>query len=91
MMSGPDEEAMEHHRDEHIASALGVSVMTLADYPFSVKKTPVTTAWREDGVIYGWRIIWDKEAPPGVDVNGTSGSLWSDIPATLEEPDEDDR
>ena len=90
MMSGSDEDAMERHRDEHIASALGVSVITLANYPFSVTKTPVTTAWREDGVIYGWSILWDKEAPPGVDVNNTADSLWSDIPAALEEPDEDD-
>lgn len=89
-MSDPDEEAMKRHRDAHIASALGISEITLADYPFTVRKTPVTTAWREDGVIYGWRIFWDKEAPLGVDVNDMAGSLWSDIPAALEEPDEDD-
>ena len=63
-MSGPDDEATERHRDEHIASALGINPITLADYPFIVTKTPVTTAWREDGVIYGWRIVWDKEAHP---------------------------
>jgi hypothetical protein len=40
-------------------------------------------------MIYGWRILWAKEAPPGIDVNGTAGSLWSDIPAGLEEPDLD--
>ncbi|KQM37851.1 hypothetical protein ASE59_13485 [Sphingomonas sp. Leaf10] len=90
MMSGPDDETTERHRDEHIASALGISAITLASYPFSVTKTPVTTAWREDGVIYGWRIVWGTEAPPGVDVSGTAGSLWSDIPAALENPDEDD-
>ncbi len=88
-MSGPDDEATERHRDEHIASALGISAITLADYPFVVTKTPVTTAWREDGVIYGWRIVWDQEAPPGVDVDGTAESLWSDIPAALEKPDDD--
>ena len=55
----------------------------------TVAKTPVTTMWRETGMIYGWRILWAKEAPPGIDVNGTAGSLWSDIPAGLEEPDLD--
>jgi hypothetical protein len=29
--------------------------------------------------------------PSGVDANGTSGLLWSDIPAAPDEPDEDDR
>ena len=44
----------------------------------------------DDGVVYGWRVLWNEEAPPGVDANGTSGLLWSDIPAAPDEPDEDD-
>jgi hypothetical protein len=88
-MSHPHKGAMKHHRNEHIASALGIDVGTLRKHPFSVTKTPVTTAWREDGVIYGWRIVWEEKAPPGIDVDGTAGSLWSDIPAALEELDED--
>jgi hypothetical protein len=89
MMSRADEKAIEHRHDEHVANALGIGTDTLAKYPFSVAKTPVTTMWRETGMIYGWRILWAKEAPPGIDVNGTAGSLWSDIPAGLEEPDPD--
>ncbi len=88
-MSRAHDELIEHCHDEHIASALGIGIATLKDYPFSVGKTPVTTAWHDAGMIYGWRILWDGEAPPGVDVNGTAGSLWSDIPAALDELDED--
>lgn len=85
MMRQAYENAKQHLHDEHIARALGISTHTLARYPFSLARTPVTTMWRDTGMIYGWRILWANEAPPGIDVNGTAGSLWSDIPAGLEE------
>lgn len=81
------EKAIEHRHDEHVARALGIGTDTLKNYPFSVARTPVTTMWRETGMVYGWRILWAKEAPPGTDVNGTAGSLWTDIPAASDEPD----
>ena len=83
-MSRAYEDAMEQRRDEYVASALGVSVETLEDHPFELDENA-----SDDGVVYGWRVLWDDEAPPGVDVNGAAGSLWSDIPAALEELDED--
>ncbi|MBW6525164.1 hypothetical protein KZ810_16845 [Sphingomonas sp. RHCKR47] len=85
-MSRAYEEAMERRRDAYVAQALGISVDTLDDYPFDLDENA-----SDDGVVYGWRILWNGEAPPGVDANGTSGLLWSDIPAALDEPDEDDR
>lgn len=84
-MSRAYEDAMERRRDEYFASALSVSVETLADYPFELDENA-----SDDGVVYGWRVLWDDEAPPGVDVNGAAGSLWSNIPAAPDEPDEDD-
>lgn len=84
-MSRAYEEAMERRRDEYVAGALGISPDVLDDYPFQLDENA-----SDDGVVYGWRVLWDEEAPPGVDVNGTSGSLWSDIPAAPDEPDEDD-
>ncbi|MEZ0498330.1 hypothetical protein ACAX61_18805 [Sphingomonas sp. IW22] len=85
-MSRAYEEAMERRQDEYVASALGISIETLDDYPFQLDENA-----SDDGVVYGWRVMWDEEAPPGVDVNGADGSLWSDIPAAPDEPDEDDR
>ena len=84
-MSRAYEDAMKHRREEYVASALDVSVETLEDYPFQLDENA-----SDDGVVYSWRILWDEEAPPGVDVNGAPGSLWSDIPAAPDEPDEDD-
>ena len=85
-MSRAYEEAMERRRDAYVAQALGISVATLDDYPFDLDENA-----SDDGVVYGWRVLWNKEAPPGVDANGTSGLLWSDIPAAPDESDEDDR
>ena len=84
-MSRAYEDAMEQRRDEYVASALGVSVETLEDHPFELDENA-----SDAGVVYGWRVLWDDEAPPGVDVNGAAGSLWSDIPAEPDGPDEDD-
>ena len=84
-MSRAYEDAIERRRDEYVASTLGVSVETLEDHPFELDENA-----SDDGVVYGWRVLWDDEAPPGVDVNGAAGSLWSDIPAAPDEPDEDD-
>ena len=84
-MSRAYEDAMERRRDEYVASALGVSIETLEDYPFELDENA-----SDDGVVYGWRVLWDDEAPSGVDVNGAAGSLWSDIPAEPDGPDEDD-
>lgn len=89
MMTQAHEKAMEHRHNEHVADALGIGIDTLKDYPFDVARTPVTTMWRETGMIYGWRILWTKQAPPGIDVHGTPGAMWSDIPAPLGEPDSD--
>lgn len=79
------EDVMENRRDEYVASALGVSVETLEDYPFELEENA-----SDDSVVYGWRVVWDDEAPTGVDVNGAAGLLWSDIPAEPDGPDEDD-
>ncbi|MCU6455977.1 hypothetical protein LPN01_18015 [Sphingomonas sp. A2-49] len=84
-MSRAYEDAMERRSDEYVARALGVSVEALDDYPFQLDENA-----SDDGVVYGWRVLWDEEAPPGVDVNGATGSQWSDIPAAPDEPDEDD-
>lgn len=84
-MSRAYEDAMERRRDGCVASALGVSVGTLEDYPFQLDENA-----SDDGVVYGWRVLWDEEAPPGINVNGAVGSLWSDIPAAPDGPDEDD-
>jgi len=54
----------------------------------SLKRSKLAST--RDGVVYGWRVLWNEEAPPGVDANGTSGLLWSDIPVAPDEPDEDD-
>ena len=83
-MSRAYEDAMQRRSDEYVAGALGISVETLDDYPFQLDENA-----SDDGVVYGWRVLWDEEAPPGLDVNGAAGSLWSDIPAAPDEPDED--
>jgi hypothetical protein len=84
-MSRAYEDAIERRSDEYVARALGISVETLDDYPFQLDENA-----SDDGVVYGWRVLWDEEAPPGLHVNGAVGSLWSDIPAAPDEPDEDD-
>ena len=84
-MSRAYEDAMERRRDEYVASTLGISIEMLEDYPFELDENA-----SDDGVVYGWRVLWDDEAPHGVDVNGAAGSLWSDIPAAPDEHDEDD-
>ena len=57
-MSRAYEDTMERRRDEYVASALGVSVETLDDYPFELDENA-----SDDGVVYGWRVLWDEEAP----------------------------
>ena len=84
-MSRAYEDAMERCTDEYVASSLNISVETLDSYPFQLDESA-----SDDGMVYGWRALWDDEAPPGVDVNGAVGSLWSDIPAAPDELDEDD-
>ena len=53
------EDAMERRSDEYAAGALGISVDTLDDYPFQLDENA-----SDDGVVYGWRVLWDEEAPP---------------------------
>ena len=84
-MSRTYEDAMERRGDMYVARSLGISVETLDDYPFQLDENA-----SEDGVVYGWRVFWDEEAPPGVDLNGAAGSLWSNIPAAPDQPDEED-
>jgi hypothetical protein len=84
-MSRAYEDAMERHSDEYVARSLGIDTETLNEYSFQLDENT-----SDDGVVYGWRVLWDEESPPGVDVNGVAGSLWSDIPAAPDEPDEDD-
>ncbi|KQN83017.1 hypothetical protein ASE90_09720 [Sphingomonas sp. Leaf67] len=85
-MSRAYEESMEQHRNAYIAQALGIDVDTLDDYPFELDDNA-----SNDGLVYSWRVLWDDEAPPGVDVSGDVGSLWSDIPVAPDGPNEDDR
>ncbi len=84
-MSRAYDDAMERRRDGYVAQALGISVETLDDYPFDLDEHA-----SDDGLVYSWRVLWNDDAPPGVDANGTPGLLWSDIPAAPDEPDEND-
>ncbi|WP_130328048.1 hypothetical protein [Sphingomonas sp. BK036] len=56
----------------------------LEDYPFELDGNA-----NDNRAVYGWRVLWDDEAPPGIDANGAAGSLWSDTAAKPDGPDED--
>jgi len=84
-MSRAYEDAMEQRTDAYVAEALGITVETLADYPYQLDENT-----SDDGVVYNWRIEWDEEAPPGVSAHGSPGALWSNIAAAPDEPDEED-
>lgn len=79
------DEAVERRRDECIARQLGVSVEVLDEYPFQIDEHS-----SDDGVVYGWRILWEAAAPEGVEIHGPRGSLWSEVqPAPNGEDDPD--
>ena len=58
-------EIMQEEIDRHVAGELGVAVSDLADYPYEVDENA-----SDDGVVYGWAITWDDDAPPGVTADG---------------------
>lgn len=51
--------------DRHVAGELGIAVSDLQDHPYEIDENA-----SDDGVVYGWAITWDDEAPPGVSEDG---------------------
>lgn len=69
------QDAMARASDQRMADHIGISVDTLEDYPYQLDENV-----SDDGLVYGWRILWENGAPPGITAHGAPGSLWTDIP-----------
>lgn len=65
--------------DRYIAQELGIAVSDLKDHPYQLDEDA-----SDDGVVYGWAITWDEDAPPGIK---TVGGVTSIRPHYFEEPE----
>lgn len=66
------EDAQQQGLDEHVARELGISVDALEPYDIDEDAS-------KDGVVYGWRVVWQGEPPAGVTASGPKGGQWSDV------------
>lgn len=83
------ERRLKQQQDEHVARHLGISIEVLGDHPYEIEENSGDSADNE-GVVYGWRVLWDDLPPEGVAVHGEEGSYWSDIQAGTDEPERDE-
>lgn len=83
------EDAQERRLDEHVAQQLGISIELLNEHPYQIEEDTGDSADNE-GVIYGWRVVWDDTPPEGVAVGGAEGSQWSDISPAPDDPNPDE-
>jgi hypothetical protein len=83
------EEVHERRLNEHVAQQLGISIEILDEHPYQIEEVSGDNADNE-GVVYGWRVMWDDVPPEGIAVHGAEGSQWSDISAAPDGPNPED-
>ncbi len=88
-MSRALEEAQERQRHEYVARELGISADVLDEHDWELEENSGDAADNE-GVVYGWRVLWKGTPPEGVTVQGAEGSQWSDIAVEADEEDPDE-
>lgn len=68
------DEMIQRRLDRYVATSLGISTELLDQHPYELDEESGTPSTG-----FQWRIVWEDAPPPGVSVNGSPGSLWSDI------------